>query len=366
MAQTLTKKRVTVKAKGTKAGRERLYLVWFQNGKRTWESTNEFIYSNPSGAFERQHNKDVKMKIEMLRNIRETQMFSGEIDDIIEQKLNKNQDFIAYLHKYESEYTKADINTIKSVIIQFKNFAPKIIPAKEVTESLCYKFKEYLQKNYKGETPQSYFARFKKILHQATRDKVFAVSPAIDIKNTKNDSSLNKEVLTVDDLKILANTNCGNNDVKRAFLFACNTGMRFVDIKSLEWAEIKGEKLKFQQNKSMLSSKDGGWVEMKLNENALTILGTPEKGEKMVFPSLPKTSEGINKTLNLWVKRAGLEKHVTFHCARHTFGTLLAYYENDILTISKLLGHTTLKHSVKYIRVSDKMKEKAVNSIPSF
>ena len=128
MAKVGTKQRVTIKTKGTKEGRERLYLIWFQSGKRTWESTNEFVFTSPSGAIEKQHNKEVMMKVEMLRNIRETQLFSGEIDDIIEQKLNKNQDFIAYLNKFESEYDKADINTIKSVIIQFKEFAPKIIP----------------------------------------------------------------------------------------------------------------------------------------------------------------------------------------------------------------------------------------------
>ena len=102
-------------------------------------------------------------------------------------------------------------------------------------------------------------------------------------------------------------------------------------------------------------------MSMELNINAQNQLPLKE-GNEFIF-CLPSTN-GVNKVLKNWAIKAGIEKHLTFHCARHTFGTLLAYYETDIYTISNLLGHSSLKHTTKYVRVSEELKKRAVNSIP--
>jgi integrase len=72
------------------------------------------------------------------------------------------------------------------------------------------------------------------------------------------------------------------------------------------------------------------------------------------------------KNLEYFAKTAEVNKDITFYCARHTFGTLLAFYGGDIATISKLMGHTSLQHTMKYVRIKDEMKKKAVNSIPNY
>ena len=363
----MAKQRVSVQEKLTsiEKNRTRLYLVWFQEKKRVWESTNEFYHTTPKGLFEKQHNKDVKVKVEALRNIREGQLFRGEIDEITEQKKVKNQDFTQYFESYVYSYTKKDIKVMKAVFNHFKTFAPPHITAKEITESFCNNFKEYLNDNLRGESPSTYFARFKKMIRQATRDKLFRTNPSEDVRNFKTDTSIAKDVLTIEELQNLANSHCGNEEVKRAFLFCCNTGLRFVDVKALKWENIKDNLLKIEQSKTKDKATDGGRVEITLNDTAIKILGTATATDKesLVF-KLP-SHESTVKTIQNWAKRAEVEKHITFHVARHTFGTLLAYYETDILTISKLLGHTSLKHTSKYIRTSNEMKQKAVNSIPT-
>ncbi len=365
MENKQTKQRVKIVEKLTsiEKNRTRLYLVWFQEKKRVWESTNEFYHTTPKGLFEKQHNKDVKFKVDALRNMRENQLFKGEIEEVMEQKAVKNQDFITYFENYVLNYSKKDLRVMKAVLSHFKTFSPPRITTKEITEKLCTDFKEYLSDNLHGESPPTYFARFKKMLHQAKRDKIFRTNPAEDVKNFKTDVSIAKDVLTIEELQLLANTHCGNEEVKRAFLFCCNTGLRFVDVKPLKWENINDEVLKVEQSKTKDKASDGGKVEVTLNQTAIKILGTPKDKEELIF-KLP-SHESTGKSLNHWVKRAGIEKHITFHCSRHTFGTLLAYYESDILTISKLLGHTSLKHTSKYIRTSNEMKQKAVNSIPT-
>lgn len=56
---------------------------------------------------------------------------------------------------------------------------------------------------------------------------------------------------------------------------------------------------------------------------------------------------------------------VLFHCARHSFAVnLLGECHTDIKTVASLLGHSGLKHTEKYTRAVDSLKEKAVNALP--
>ena len=63
--------------------------------------------------------------------------------------------------------------------------------------------------------------------------------------------------------------------------------------------------------------------------------------------------------------KAGITKHITFHCARHTHATLLLTNGVDIFTVSKLLGHKEIKTTQVYARIIDEKKKEAVNKIPS-
>ncbi len=50
--------------------------------------------------------------------------------------------------------------------------------------------------------------------------------------------------------------------------------------------------------------------------------------------------------------------------SRHTCATLLLYYGADLYTVSKILGHTSIKTTQVYAKVADEMKRKAVSNIP--
>jgi site-specific recombinase XerD len=65
----------------------------------------------------------------------------------------------------------------------------------------------------------------------------------------------------------------------------------------------------------------------------------------------------------LWPEMAGIHKHLTFSCLRHSYATLQLEYGTDIYTISKLLGHRHLKTTQRYTRVVDKARKDAANRI---
>jgi integrase/recombinase XerD len=350
------KQKVHIRLKPLAKNRNRIFLDWFSGKKRNKEYLNLYLIDNPKGIFEKQFNKDVNEKAELLRSERERQLFSDDIDLIIEQKEAKNKSFIEYFESYVDEYPKKDKRVMKAVLNHFKEFAPKYITFKEITEDFCEKFKRHLLNNLTGESPQSYFTRYKKMLRQATKEKRFKVCPAQDVKNEREESGIKKDVLEVEELQLLAQTRCGNETVKKAFILACYTGLRYVDITGLKWANITDNTIELTQAKT--SEK----VIVSLNDTAKGILQTIEKTSPLVF-DLPSHT-ATNKNLKNWAIRAKIDKHITFHVARHTFGTLLAYYDASIVTISSLLGHTSFKHTGKYIRASNELKIKAVNTLP--
>jgi len=69
------------------------------------------------------------------------------------------------------------------------------------------------------------------------------------------------------------------------------------------------------------------------------------------------------RTLDRWIKAAGITRKITFHCFRHTFATLQLTNGTDIYTVSKMLGHTNVKTTQIYAKVVDGKKQKATNTI---
>lgn len=355
---TKVKQKVKIKERITSDTRISLNLDWHKNGKRKRESLGIHIYRKPVGPMQRQHNKDEWIRAEHIRMQRESQYFSDEIDDVLQIKAKKNSDFMEFVESYIKAYKQKDNRVMNAVIKQLKEFNGDYVSFRQIDEAFCVNFRDFLVNKFKGETPATYFSRFKKIITQATREKYFSINPALNVRNLAIKDEILKDVLELGELLALIKTPCPNQIVRNAFLFCCNTGLRFCDIKELKWSEISDNGLKTRQNKTR------NWVEVQLNKNALKYLPDKTNNSELIY-NLP-SNNGTNKTLNKWCEKAGLKKHITFHCARHTFGTLLAYHDNDVSIISKLLGHSSLSYTMRYIRIADEMKQKAVDSIPEF
>lgn len=72
----------------------------------------------------------------------------------------------------------------------------------------------------------------------------------------------------------------------------------------------------------------------------------------------------INRHLQFIGRKAELRQGLHFHVSRHTFAYLLLLHDVDIYTISKLLGHTSIKTTEIYLRMFDKKKYEAVGKLP--
>jgi len=72
----------------------------------------------------------------------------------------------------------------------------------------------------------------------------------------------------------------------------------------------------------------------------------------------------VNRTLKRWAKETGLQKNISFHVGRHTFGTLCISSGLDIYTTSKLLGHSKVTTTQVYAQLTDTKKTEAVAMLP--
>ena len=137
-------------------------------------------------------------------------------------------------------------------------------------------------------------------------------------------------------------------------------------MKDLTFANVdySNKLLKFEQNKTKGHSASSGVV-IPLNDGLLKLIGeptSPDNRQELIFP-LP-SYEMCLKAIKRWVKRAGINKHISWHCARHSFAVNILNNGANIKTVASLLGHSGLKHTEKYTRAVDSLKQQAIDSLP--
>ena len=101
-----------------------------------------------------------------------------------------------------------------------------------------------------------------------------------------------------------------------------------------------------------------------VSEEALELIGFYDgehEPDAKVFPDFKDKMTGT--TLKNWLKAAGITKHITFHCARHTFGSLQVDAGTGIYTVQHMLGHKNVETTQIYADMADKSKRESVNRI---
>ena len=83
----------------------------------------------------------------------------------------------------------------------------------------------------------------------------------------------------------------------------------------------------------------------------------------IIYHQLQITSTTVEVILGEWMKEAGIEKHITYHCSRHTAATMLLTLGADLYTVSKILGHSSIKMTEVYAKIVDKKKLETVNLV---
>lgn len=339
------------------------------NNKREYLSL--YLWQAPRTPLERQQNKETISLAKEIRFEREQELKEGKLGYRLKAK---EVNFFDFIQSYYDEYTKGDKRMIKAAQKRFTDFIALEYPLyknnispEKITSDMMEHFVEYLQSISKGEGALTHWKRWKKIVKAAVKKDILRKNPCEDVICKADEEALKKDILSMEEVQQLINTTYKgqNPETRRAFIFTLYTGIRFCDIKDLTFANVdySNRVLTFNQKKTQGHSSKS-YVNIPLNDGLLTLIGKASTGEpdERLF-KLPSQSMCL-KALRHWTAKAGITKHITWHCGRHSFAVNILNNGANIKTVASLLGHSGLQHTEKYTRAVDSLKQEAINSLP--
>ena len=321
------------------------------------------LITNPRTPIERQQNKDIKEKVQLIANQWENRIINEEynLEDTEKSKTIVYAYLVKEIKRIKDKSSRASYTTMLS---HFQKFFPKAITLKKINKREEAKgFYDYLTdkaikvdgKNLSIASANKYFKRLRFLLKEAKEEGYIQ-----DLKfNVKLLPETKPEIvyLTIEEFRKLENTEEKNSTLKNAFLFACLTALRIGDLNKLTWGEIVEDKddkgnPTIEYNRIM-DKKPGGKqrrIRNYFDIYARKYLGERQNNSDRVFQSLPQdASSKFNLRLREWVLRAGIPKHITFHCAKDSFAMYhIIHKEVSVFQLSVLLNHTDIRSSMHY------------------
>ena len=258
------------------------------------------------------------------------------------------------------EYSSGSYKNYVTTIKHLKNYIKtkyKIhdISLNKINYDFIYNFSKFILLNTKctHNGMMKHIQRFKKITNFCIKNSYITNDPFVGFKISFKKT--NRVYISNEELYILKNIklNKSLNKVRDIFLFACYTGLSYIDlynlnikniqigIDNLKWLFIKRQKTDIPSNVPILPP-------------ALIILNKYliQNNINRIFPMI--SNQKTNRSLKEIAHLCNFNKKLTFHSARHTFATTITLTNGvPIETVSKMLGHNNIKTTQIYARVID-------------
>lgn len=210
----------------------------------------------------------------------------------------------------------------------------------QVTPSFVEQFYVYLTAYMDINTAIHKMKSLKKVFRYAQEEGYIKAMP---FKIRMTQKNLEYTPLTIDELRRIKEKDFGVerlNQVRDVFIFACYSGLAFSDLKSLCKADMRIDE-------------DGkAWI-IKARHKTRVISQIPlmnitqEIWEKYDFKLPVLSNQKYNGYLKEIADICGIKKKLHSHLARHTFATILLNNGMDILSVSKILGHSNSRITEK-------------------
>ena len=364
-----------------KLNKDRKGLVQIEcylNGKRKYLSTGiktEPKYWNSKiSRIKTNHSEYIELNRlidKQLRNVEDFEFSQIEkngtffLDDLM--KLNKNNiyiknDFFAFCWESLANNTsvsKATINHHKVMLRKLEKYK-KNVSFNDINFSFVKGFDDFLRKEgLHQNTIGSQHKNLKTYIHLAINQGLFSADnyPYKSFKVKKIPTK--RSFLTLDEVKALENVRFTESTrhiekVRDMFVFSCYTGLRFSDVQGLTNRDIVIQNDEYLIEIRQIKTKDFVKLPVSLlfNGKAVDIIKKYKEDfpEKYLFPRI--SNQKANLKLKVVALVAGIDKNLSFHLSRHTFGTNLASATSDQFLIKELMGHTDIKTSMVYIHIS--------------
>ena len=372
------KEPVRIREKRLNDGNVSLYFDMYYMGARKKEGLKLYLVPEVNAAAKLQNRNTLKLaeqiKAERILDIQQHGLVNWE-------SVKKGRmTLAAWVEKYtkdENGLTPASMRSKRNAQARVEQYLLYIgkpnLALKEVDKDFCKGFIAFLKtctfnngkKTLGSTTCRIFMNRLAAALNMAVREGLIDNNPfkLLDAKEKPQKKSAMREFLTIEELRTLIATPCRYEIVKKAFLFSCFTGLRYSDMMALKWNEIHkaadGKTLYIEHEQV----KTKNMVTIPLSNEALKWMPRKSKGDERVFHQLRITSTTVEVVLGEWMQEAGIQKHITYHCSRHTAATLLLTLGADLYTVSKILGHRSIRMTEVYAKIVDKKKIETMNLV---
>lgn len=247
-----------------------------------------------------------------------------------------------------------------------KDYAGERFTLDRIDLDFCQGYIDYMLTTYRPQgkpiaasTRNTYYQIFNGALNAAVRAKRLLRNPFNEMEKSEKPKMPEsvRSYMTIEEVRSLIATPMDNERVKSAYLFSCFCGLRISDVKKLKWKDVFLDHGQYRLAVAMQKTKEP--IYLPLSNEALKWM--PERGDKAGDDSVFDLPSTVNTLIKPWAKAAGISKQFTFHTARHTFATMMLTLGADLYTVSKLLGHTSVRMTQVYAKIVNKKKDDAVN-----
>lgn len=375
-----SKEPVRLRQRVTSTGLTSLYLDIYVNGRRSYEYLKMYLIPEKTRA-DKEKNRQTLLMADAIRAKRLLEIRNG-MYGFNNTKLASEIRFFDYYRalckkRYRTD-SKGNWGNWYSCLHHLMKYEKReSITFADITPDWVQGFRNYLdnkamawehdvrkrvkERQLSNNSKMSYFNKLRACLNQAYEDRIISFNPMRGIEGFKAEEGT-RMYLTFEEVQKLAQTPCDYPKIKDAFLFSCLTGLRRSDLLNLKWGDVyqQGEftRIIFKQKKT------DGQEYLDITSEATKLMGKRGNPDDNIFTDILSPT-CTNNAIRVWVAKAGIQKDITFHCARHSFATMMLDLGTDIYTVSKLLGHREISTTQIYARVIDKNKQAAVASIPS-
>ncbi len=361
-----------------KDGLAPILLRFTQNRKVNRINLKKWVYPkdwvNTNGKYIRDTGKDAPKNARTVNTFLNSFLLSAEdiltaaqrenravsFRELKSQLVNsKSQDFIQFCkdevdRREKSSFAETSIKTYRSDIRKLEGYR-KDISFSGLTITFLEQFEIYLVHEKKNQENSIFRVMkfIKTMLNVARKKQISDVYPfdhyKISYKKNTRDrldlTELERLQKCYDEAELPAKL----QNVLHYFLFACYTGLSFSDLESLDYTSIFQKKDEYFI-RSKRKKTDNLYI-VPLLKNAKDLIDITRK-RGIVFPDM-LTNQKSNLNLKLVIKHCNIHKVVSFHVARHTFGTISLNKGIPQEVVQKMMGHSSSDMTAGYAKVLD-------------
>lgn len=291
--------------------------------------------------------------IELKNIIRGTEITQDSILSIFQYFINQNKSTLSNGTVIHYKSTRNKVEEFLKV-----KFYKTDMNLEDLNYAFITKFREFLESKYKNHinTINKDICRLKSVINFAVRLEWIKDNPFRSYRSTTMPtvrSTLNLNEISLIEHSFISGVT--KNTVKDSFLFMCYTGVSYSDLKRIKPEDVQstiigGKILKFSRKKTneycmvpLIDKAQKLILKYSSNERCLS--------EGVLFPVI--SNQKMNKYMSSICKSLGINKKVSCHVARHSFATNALELGVPIETVSKALGHSSIKTTQIYAKVTE-------------